>query len=300
MPSLNQAQFVRQAVESVFSQRQDALELIVADGGSSDGTLDVLEELSRSHPRLVWSSQADTGPAQAINRALSQAEGEFIGWLNSDDLYASQMMEKALSLFEDHPELVMVYGHGQHIDGEGDLIGDYPTLPPPIEPQRFHAGCPICQPTVVFKSTLLEEVGFLDEELKASFDFDYWLRVFGAYPGRIGFVDGVQAYSRLHDDCITRNARRRVATEGLIVTKRHLGSSSVHWLTTYLEEYADDATDNVLVADLLAELDAVLAAAPGCVSSEDAALARAQLELMGPMLAPSRGQDQSNRAGQVR
>jgi glycosyltransferase involved in cell wall biosynthesis len=240
MPSMNQNRFIREAIESVVSQRGVALELIVQDGGSTDGTLETLRDLAHAHAGLSWSSEADTGPAQAINRALRKASGELIGWLNSDDLYADSMLMEAAQLFETQPDLVMVYGHGEHIDEAGATLGTYPTVSPPFDIKRFGAGCHICQPTVVFRSSLLETVGELDERLNASFDFDLWLRVFRQFEGQIGFVDRVQAYSRLHDDCITNQQRRRVAIEGLKVTARHLGEASAHWLTTYLEEYAEE------------------------------------------------------------
>ena len=78
--------------------------------------------------------------------------------------------------------------------------------------------------------------GKLDEHLKTAFDFDYWLRVFLAFPDRIGFVDALQAYSRLHEDCITMRLRQTVILEGMQVLARHLGSAPKEWLLTYVEE----------------------------------------------------------------
>ena len=79
-------------------------------------------------------------------------------------------------------------------------------------------------------------LGKLDENLKASFDLEYWLRAFLAFPERIGFVDAVQAQSRLHDACITVKQRRTVAIEGMQVLARHLGSAPKEWLLTYANE----------------------------------------------------------------
>lgn len=79
-------------------------------------------------------------------------------------------------------------------------------------------------------------LGKLDKGLQAAFDFDYWLRAFLAFPGRMGFVDALQASSRLHEDCITKRMRRRVALEGMQVLARHLGSAPKKWLLTYVDE----------------------------------------------------------------
>jgi hypothetical protein len=138
-------------------------------------------------------------------------------------------------LFE-QPEWLMVYGHGEHIDASGSFLGRYPSLPPETHFARFAQGCFICQPTVFFKRTLWLLLGPLDEGLKTAFDFDYWLRAFKQLPGRIGFVDRVQAQSRLHDDCITQRQRRTVILEGMQLLAHHLGHAPKEWLLTYVAE----------------------------------------------------------------
>jgi hypothetical protein len=79
-------------------------------------------------------------------------------------------------------------------------------------------------------------LGPLDEGLKTAFDFDYWLRAFKQVPGRIGFLDILQARSRLHDDCITQRQRRTVTLEGMQLLARHLGYAPKEWLLTYVNE----------------------------------------------------------------
>jgi len=85
MPSLNQAAFIAAAVESVLSQSYPQLELIVGDGGSTDGTQAWLAQRQTQDARLRWFSEPDSGPADALNKLLRQAKGTLIGWLNSDD-----------------------------------------------------------------------------------------------------------------------------------------------------------------------------------------------------------------------
>lgn len=236
MPSLDQRRYLAAAIDSVLGQDHAALELIVADGGSTDGTVDHLAERAAADGRLRWFSEPDTGPAQAVNRALARTRGTIVGWLNSDDLYAAGAISRAVTAFVDHPHRIMVYGQGRHIDAAGGVVGIYPTRPPTGPIERFADGCFICQPTVFFKKTMHVLLGGLDETLGAAFDSDYWLRAFRHFPERIGFVDAVQAMSRLHDDCITVKMRRRVAVEGVKVVARHLGRAPIHWLTTYVEE----------------------------------------------------------------
>lgn len=236
MPSLNQARFIEAAIDSILMQDYARLELIVADGGSTDGTLAILQQRQQTDKRLVWFSEPDSGPADAINKALAIASGEIVGWLNSDDLYAPGAIEAAIGLFIEDLQLVMVYGEARHIGPMEEDLGRYPSLNPSVPMETFQEGCFICQPTVFMRREVFQAVGMLDESLATAFDFDLWVRVFKQYSGRIGFVDRVQAFSRLHDVCITRSERRKVAVEGMHVLARHLGYANPCWVLSYLEE----------------------------------------------------------------
>src|SRR6266404_5934316 len=117
MPSLNQIDFVEIAVRSVLEQRNVSLELIIADGGSVDGTLGILEKLLIEFaPRIRWVSAGDAGPANAINKALQLSRGHIIGWLNADDIYAPNAISLAVRTLAADPSLMMVYGEAEHVD----------------------------------------------------------------------------------------------------------------------------------------------------------------------------------------
>lgn len=237
MPSLNQAGYVGPAVESVFSQAFGRLELVIADGGSIDGTLSRLNALKTTFgQRLRWVSEPDNGPSNAVNKALRRTQGDIIGWLNADDCYAPNAISHAVGFLAAHPEAIMVYGEGEHIDTVGAFIGRYPTRTPDAGIDAFQSGCFICQPTVFVRRSALEAVGFLDEELATAFDFDLWLRLFKRFPDRIGYIDRVLARSRLHADCITYRQRRLVAAEAVRLLAKYLGYAQDHWLRTHIEE----------------------------------------------------------------
>ncbi len=189
---LNQRRFLPEAVESVLGQDGVRLELIVADGGSTDGTQDWLAQRAQEDPRVRWHSQRDGGPAHAINWAMQQARGTVLGWLNSDDRYTPGALLRAVQALDAMPRALMVYGHGRHVDEFGYALDAYPTKPPGTSIAAFADGCFICQPTVVVRRTFLLLNGPLDESLRTAFDFDWWLRAFSRFPGRIGFVDALQ------------------------------------------------------------------------------------------------------------
>lgn len=237
MPSFNQARFIGEAVRSVMTQGIDDLELVVMDGGSTDGTLDRLASLAAEFPgHLRWFSGPDGGPSEAIHAAIVASRAPIIGWVNSDDLILPGGLARALAHFDAHPDHVMVYGEARHVDASGGDLGRYPTDPPSTPVGMFADGCFICQPSVVFRRDAYDAVGGIDRSLRASFDFDLWLKFFLAFPGRVGFIAADQAASRLHEETITSRQRERVAREGIVVLHRHLGSAPGHWLLTHLDE----------------------------------------------------------------
>lgn len=236
MPTYQQADFIEESIRSILEQDYKWIEIVVADGGSSDKTLDILKGLSRQNRNIFWESKEDNGPAQAINRAVKRSRGTIIGWLNSDDKYKAKAISTAVKELSDKPNLTMLYGHGEFIDVKGEVIGSYPSLEPQMGLSALLNGCFICQPTVFFKRSMFSLLGPLNEGLQASFDYDYWLRAFKSFPNRIGFIDSCLAQSRLHSDGISAIMHRQIALEGLKVTHEHLGSASPHWAITYLEE----------------------------------------------------------------
>lgn len=260
MPSFSQGRFIRAAALSVLEQDvPGGLELVVVDGGSTDETLGHLVELSIQYPgRLRWYSAPDSGPAQAVNRAVELCRAPLIGWLNSDDLYAPAAVGRAAGYFAAHPDMVMVYGDGEHIDEIGASLGRYPALPPSTPVGAFADGCFICQPTVFFRRETFRALGGLDESLGASFDFDLWVRYFITFPGRVGWMPALQAYSRLHAGGITLRQREQVALEGLTVVGRHLGPPPAHWLLTHFAELAARHPFDGQVRDLRERIEAII------------------------------------------
>jgi cellulose synthase/poly-beta-1,6-N-acetylglucosamine synthase-like glycosyltransferase len=274
MPTLNQAEFIQSAIDSVLAQSHNNLELVVMDGGSTDATLSILESIGKQDARLRYFSQTDTGPAQALNRAMAKARGTIIGWLNSDDLYVEGAVARAVAYFSANPAALMVYGEGQHIDREGVVFETYPTLPSSTPVTRFAQGCFICQPTVFFKRTMPLLLGPFDETLKCSFDFEYWLRAFKAFPERIGYLWEVQAQSRFYAGTITMRQRRAVALEGVQVLQRHLGEAPKEWLLTYVDEVLASAELQQGIPDLAAHFAAFFEEAAAWVAPGEIRLAQ--------------------------
>lgn len=256
MPSLNQAGYISFAIESVLKQDYQNIELIVADGGSNDGTISILDALAARDSRIRWFSEIDNGVAEALNKSMSKVRGTVIGWLNSDDFYEDGAITRAITAFNKNPDWLLVYGNGQYVDKDGNFLRDYPSLAPLNGINKFSQGCFICQPTVFFKRSAFLMLGKFDQSLKTAFDFDYWLRAFRAFSDRIGFIEDIQAYSRLHDKCITLQQRRQIALEGMQLLAKYLGYAPKEWLLTYVLETLDKLRSKsdlpLLIADVIA------------------------------------------------
>jgi glycosyltransferase involved in cell wall biosynthesis len=224
-PSLDQARYIRDTIESVLGQRYSALDYFVQDGGSTDGTLQVLAEYGERVPHV---SERDGGQADAINRALSRARGEVVGYLNSDDMLLPGALRAVGEAFAADPELVLVYGRAVYIDAEGRVLGPYLTRP--HDPELLASFCYIAQPAAFFRRRVIEEIGGFDETLHHTMDYDLWLRIAARYPRQaVRYLDRELAAARLHAEAKTVAGWDRALEEILDLVKRRTGYVSLWW-----------------------------------------------------------------------
>jgi glycosyltransferase involved in cell wall biosynthesis len=171
-PSYNQAAFLDLTMRSVLEQGYPALEYMVADGASSDGSVEIIR---RSADRLAWwISEKDNGQAEAINKGFARITGEYAAWLNSDDLYLPGALRTVAQAFEEHPEVGLVFGDVVSIDGAGQPINVMTFGPRELdELMCFQI---ISQPGVFMRRSLLEQTGLLDPSYHFLLDHHLWLR----------------------------------------------------------------------------------------------------------------------------
>jgi len=179
-PSFNQAQFLEQTILSVVGQDYPNIEFIVMDGGSSDGSVEII----RRHEDRIgsWTSERDNGQTDAIRRGFERSTGEILAWLNSDDLLAPSAVRIAVDVLHRFPDAGTVYGDRLHVDAKGNVIGI--NRMPAFYPSMFRRNITLPQETVFFRRDSYEKAGGLDESLAFSMDFDLWVRLAKVAPVR--------------------------------------------------------------------------------------------------------------------
>jgi hypothetical protein len=172
-PSFRQARFIERTIRSVVEQGYPNLEYFVQDGGSDDGTVDVLK---RYADRLNgWASERDTGQSQAINRAFARTRGEIMAWINSDDILLPGALAQVAEFFARNPDIDVVYGHRVLIDEEDREIGRW--IMPPHRDDVLSWADFVPQETLFWRRSLWDKAGGkIDESFRFAMDWDLLLR----------------------------------------------------------------------------------------------------------------------------
>jgi len=219
-PSFKHARYIETTLRSVLEQDYPEIEYIVVDGGSNDGTREILERYS---DRLAWwVSEPDRGQTDAINKGFARAKGDVLAWLNSDDTYNPGAVREAVEALRQHPQAAMVYGDASYIDGEGKVIGRFPAAQ--TDYARLRQGyVHIPQQSAFWRAEYWRKVGPLDPSFYFAMDYDLWVRLAALAP--LVYLPGrLWANFRLHRDAKTISADDRCWPEMLRVHARLGGS----------------------------------------------------------------------------
>jgi glycosyltransferase involved in cell wall biosynthesis len=235
-PSFNMARFLGETVESVLSQDYPNIDYLVMDGGSTDGTLELLRKYEG---RLRWISERDEGQADAVNKGFRRCKGEIFTFLNADDTYYPGAVRAAVEAFGRHPEAAVVYGDAWYTAEDGSAIRRYPV--DPYDYERLGHLCYICQPASFIRSRVFAEVGGLNKELHLTLDYDLWLRISARHP--MVKIARELATSRMYADNKTMSRQRETFEEVIRITREHRGYVPLNWLYGYAG-YLLDGKDN--------------------------------------------------------
>ncbi len=191
-PSYNQAAYLEHTIQSVLGQGYPDLEYWIMDGGSTDGSLEIIRKYESQ--LTGWVSERDKGQADAINKGLRQSSGEVVAWLNSDDMYAPGVLSAVAQFFDSNPGIGMVYGDAASFDQDGHPLNELASDDWGLE--GLVAFNIICQPAVFIRRAALDKAGYLDETYHMLLDHQLWLRIAQHTP--IQHVPQVWAFARHH------------------------------------------------------------------------------------------------------
>lgn len=216
-PSFNQARYIERTIESVLGQEYPDLEYFVMDGGSDDGSAEIIRRYAE---RLTgWVSEPDAGQAAAIVAGFERSSGEILAWINSDDCYLPGALHAAAAAFEANPRAALIYGDMVFVDSEGGPLA-LDALPA-YRHEDLKRVCVIPQPAAFWRRDAYEAAGGLDTGFQFAFDYDFFLRL--AEIGKIVHLPRLMTEFRYHSETKTNRAQDTWAEEDQRLLMRTLG-----------------------------------------------------------------------------
>ena len=229
-PSFNQASFIERTIRSVLDQNYPGLEYIVVDGGSQDGTIDVLKRYEHC---LKWVSEKDNGQADAINKGIGMSTGDIIAYLNSDDVYEPGALRRVGEYFAAHPEAMWLTGKCRIIDEHDREIRSTITAYKNLLLRCYSYGMllvtnPISQPATFWRRGIAREFGLFDVNEHLVMDYEYWLRI--GKRSAPAVLDEYLARFRVHGGAKTVTTNFSNFRQELAVAKKYSRSKAVRML----------------------------------------------------------------------
>ncbi len=197
-PSYNQAKYLDETLRSVLSQRDQIHEFFVLDGGSTDGSVDIIRRYAERGGIDYWHSQKDKGQSDAIHQGFTRATGDYLAWLNSDDLFMPNALARVRQALEKNPHWDALTSYHVRIDADSRIISMHriPRESPRMARWGVHH---ISQQTCFFRKSLYDRLGGLDLSLHTAMDTELWLRMFQAN-AVFGHIPAYLAAFRIHQE----------------------------------------------------------------------------------------------------
>jgi glycosyltransferase involved in cell wall biosynthesis len=172
-PTYNMARYLPDTLDSVAALRSPH-EHIVVDGNSDDGTVELLE--GREDPHLTWISEPDSGQTNAVNKGLRMAQGDLLAWVNADDAYIPDVVDRVLERFERDRGLGAIFGAVNYVNEHGEIFRT--LVPPKFSWRRYlYFGAFVATPTIIWRRELMDRAPSLDEGYVDAADYDFYLRL---------------------------------------------------------------------------------------------------------------------------
>lgn len=199
IPAYNKAEYTRRTVDSVLAQTYPDIEIIVVDDGSSDTTAQVMTQYAQ---RINFVRKANGGCCSARNEGIRRCTGNYVVFLDCDDLLCPEKVERCIDYLEKNPRFGFVYTGAYFIDEHDKIVGQYahPQSREGLITSKLILGNFICNSTVLVKRPILEKAGFFDEKIFTPADWDMWLRL--SEIAQAGFLQEPLTKYRIADNYI--------------------------------------------------------------------------------------------------
>lgn len=227
-PSYNQAQFLERTILSVLNQNYPNLEYIIIDGGSTDGSVQIIKKYGKY--LRYWVSEKDKGQADAINKGFQKSTGEILGWINSDDTYLPETFYKVVRNIKQNPYVDLIFGNIYFIDESDKRIGelrftefDFNTL--------IYEGGNLHQTGTFWKKRIYDKVGGLNSNYKFCMDYDFFCRV--AKVGKLCHMRDFLANFRMHANAKSSTISHIGCKEHKEIMRRYIPKDLNKWDLQY-------------------------------------------------------------------
>jgi glycosyltransferase involved in cell wall biosynthesis len=207
--SYNQGQFIEDNIVSVINQDYPNVEHIIIDAGSTDGTLDILKNYD-SYEHINWISEPDEGQSDGLNKGFRKANGDIIGWFNSDDRVPPGALREVANFFMEHPNEIAVVGDQRIIDDQGDEKKVIKSREYTFDYLLNHAKG-ITQNSTFFKRSVFQEIGYLDEDIEYAMDRDLFIRI--ARQKKMPYIQEILGEFRIQENSKTSDGTYNFAKE---------------------------------------------------------------------------------------
>jgi len=184
---LNNKAYIGQAIENFLFQNCPHADLLIMDGASTDGTVDVIRAYADKHPTISFTTEKDTGQSNAMNKGLKLAKGEFVSFLNVDDFYSEGVFNEVVTLLNNDSSIDFITGNCHVWDSNGNLI--YVNKPSKLEKHQVLSGhhFPVNPTAYFYRKSIHEKVGFYNEQNHFNMDLEFIIRV--ALNSKLTYVD---------------------------------------------------------------------------------------------------------------
>lgn len=220
VPSYNQAKFLKESLQSIIEQNYPNLELIVIDGGSTDGSVEVIKTYEKYI--TYWVSEPDGGQTKGLIKGFNHATGDIQCWLNSDDLLVKGTLAYVALYFKLNPHIDAVFGNALWIDAENQPLREQREIPF----NRFiwmYTYNYIPGMSMFWRKYIYERVGGLNPEFDLAMDADLWIRF--AEVGKIAHVPEIWSHMRFYPEQKNRRLRDKSDAEDLRIRERYWGTT---------------------------------------------------------------------------